>query len=143
MPSQNGRACWNPAVPPPPVAGAAVGNGLSDGLGDGDGVALGLGVVTLGLCVVALALGVAVPVAEVVAVAEPVPPGDNVGGVAEGVPVEQPETDAGASMAKVAQPAAISLALGAVPTIVVRILWDRHKSKARGRFRHAMACSTL
>jgi hypothetical protein len=44
-PRQNSRTCWNPAVPPPPVPGAAAGNELSDGLGDGDG--LGLGVVAL------------------------------------------------------------------------------------------------
>src|SRR5712692_8626524 len=56
-PRPKSRASWNPAVPPPPVGGAAVGNGLADGLGvadalgvadgDADGVALALGVVTL------------------------------------------------------------------------------------------------
>jgi len=55
-PRQNSRTCWNPAVPPPPVPGAAAGNELSDGLGDGDGDGLGLGVATLG----AATLGVAV-----------------------------------------------------------------------------------
>jgi hypothetical protein len=38
-PRPRSRASWNPAVPPPPVAGAAVGSGL-DGLGVGDGEAV-------------------------------------------------------------------------------------------------------
>src|SRR5579859_2098137 len=45
-PRQNSRTSWNPAVPPPPAPGGAVGNELADGLGDGDG--LGLGAVALG-----------------------------------------------------------------------------------------------
>src|SRR5712692_8574825 len=46
-PRQNSRTSWNPAVPPPPVPGAAVGGDeLADGLGDGDG--LGLGAAALG-----------------------------------------------------------------------------------------------
>jgi hypothetical protein len=36
-------ASWNPAVPPPPVTGAAVGIGLNEGLGDGLAEGLGLG----------------------------------------------------------------------------------------------------
>ena len=52
-PRQNSRTCWNPAVPPPPVPGAAAGKELADGLSDGDG--LGLGVAALGVA----ALGVA------------------------------------------------------------------------------------
>jgi hypothetical protein len=40
MPISSSEACWNPAVPPPPVAGAALGTGLAVGLGvaEGDGV---------------------------------------------------------------------------------------------------------
>jgi len=105
-PRQNGRTCWNPAVPPPPVPGAALGNELADGLGDGlgDGDGLGLGVVALGavtpgtvvLGVVTLgvaALGVAVPgvaVLGVLALAVAVPgvvvPGVLLEVVAPGVP---------------------------------------------------------
>jgi hypothetical protein len=96
MPNPRSRECWNPAVPPPPVAGAAVGNGLGVaeglgvGLGDGVavGLALGLGVVPLGRVV-----GVGEPVAE------PVAPGEMVGGDAPGED-EQAETVAEASMAK-------------------------------------------
>src|ERR1035441_3397266 len=66
-PSPKSRASWNPAVPPPPVGGAAVGNGLAAGLGVADGLAEGL---AEGL---ALALGVlplAVPLGRIVGVAE-------------------------------------------------------------------------
>jgi hypothetical protein len=56
-PRQNSRRCWNPAVPPPPVPGAAAGNELSDGLGDG----LGLGVAVLDAAALgALVLGAVV-----------------------------------------------------------------------------------
>ncbi len=155
-PRQNSRRCWNPAVPPPPVPGAAVGSELADGLGDGDGLGLGLelglgvvalgavtpgtvvlgvvmsgtvvlGVVVLGVVVlgaevlggVALAVAVAgvvalgvplevvalgVPLAELVGVAGPVPPAGNEGGVVDGEPPPQADTDAEASMAKAAQP---------------------------------------
>src|ERR1039457_2671978 len=42
-PRPKSRASRNPAVPPPPVAGAAVGTGLADGLGVADGDADRLG----------------------------------------------------------------------------------------------------
>jgi hypothetical protein len=43
-PSTASPASWNPAVPPPPVAGPPLGTGLGDGLSDGlgDGLAEGL-----------------------------------------------------------------------------------------------------
>jgi len=51
-PRHSGRTSWIPAVPPPPVPGAAVGNELADGLGDGDrrrdGGRRGLGVAAPG-----------------------------------------------------------------------------------------------
>lgn len=144
-PRQNSRTSWKPAVPPPPVPGAALGNELADGLGDGDGLGLGvvalgavtpgtvapgvaaLGVVALGVAVpgvavpgvVALAaavpgvvvLGVLLevvalgaPPAEIVGLAGLVPPAGNEGGVVEGEPAPQADTDAGTSMAKAAQP---------------------------------------
>jgi hypothetical protein len=45
MPMSSSDACWNPAVPPPPVAGAPVGDGLADGLGvtEGDGLGVVVG----------------------------------------------------------------------------------------------------
>jgi hypothetical protein len=82
-----------------------VGNKLADGLGDGDGLGLGvvvLGVVVLGVLLELVALGV--PPAEIVGVAGPVPPGENEVGVVDGEPPVQADTNAGASMAKAAQP---------------------------------------
>jgi hypothetical protein len=135
MPSQSSGASWNPAVPPPPVAGAAVGKELSAGLGDGLGLLLALALLlALGLLLavalalallLALALGVAVavPDAESDGVAWLLAAGENGVGVAEGRPDEQAETAAGATMVKMAQPMVASLALGPVPAMVVRILW--------------------
>ena len=123
-PRQNSSTCWNPAVPPPPVPGAAAGIELSDGLGDGGGLGLGvvaLGVVALGVVSLgAMALGVVplgvevlgvlleivalgVTLAELVGVAGLDPPGGDEGGVV-GVEPEQADTDAAASTAKAAQP---------------------------------------
>lgn len=107
-PRQKSRTSWNPAVPPPPVAGAAAGKGLADGLGDG--LALELGVVALALGVVALALGVAVPavvLAEAVGVTEAVPPGDKVGADEGGPPPVQAEADRETNIAKMTQPRAV------------------------------------
>jgi hypothetical protein len=114
-PRQNSSTCWNPAVPPPPVPGAAAGNELSDGLGDGDGLELGaaaldvpalgvsvLGAVVLGVLLEVVELGVSP--AETVGVARPVPPAENEGGVVDAEPDEQADTDAVATMARAAQP---------------------------------------
>ncbi len=71
-------------------------------------VALGaavLGVVVPGVLLEVVALGV--PLAETVGVAVRVPPGENAGGVADGEPDEQADTDAVASMAKAAQPSTV------------------------------------
>jgi hypothetical protein len=109
-PRQNSSTSWNPAVPPPPVRGAALGNELADGLGGRDGLGLAvvvLGVVVLGVVVLGVLLELVargVPLAEIVGVAGPVPPGENEGGVVDGDPAVQADTDAGASMAKAAQP---------------------------------------
>jgi hypothetical protein len=135
---------WSPAVPPPPVAGAAVGNGLADLLRDADGWAEAL---ALALGVVARAELLAVTVAVAVAVLA----GANVVGVAEGEGDDelQAETDAEASMATVAHPAAVSLALSLVPMMMAACIFTglltrpTGNGKARGRYRHAMACSSL
>ena len=115
-------------MPPPPVGGAAVGNGLAAGLGVADGLAEGL----------ALALGVltlAVPLGRIVGVAEALLAGENVVGVAEGEDAVQAETDAEASMAKVAQLAAVNLALSPAPTMVVRIFMGPPHASGRWRTR--------
>jgi hypothetical protein len=117
-PRPNSGASWNPAVPPPPVAGAAVTDGLADWRGVADrtveGLALALGVVAL-----------AVSLGRLAGVVEAAPEGDNDVGVAdgkfcEGKDPEQAETDTDARMVKVAQPT-VSLARGLVPVLVVRI----------------------
>jgi len=167
------KVSWNPAVPPPPVSGAAVGKVLADGLGGGvcewvgvgvgDGEWVGVGVslaegVVLGVGVV---LAVTVTVGEAVGVAElvrvGVPPGDSDGGVAEGVPLVQAATDADASTVTVAQPIALNLTPSGFPAIVGRIFREPplrqagrsrenaagHKGKARRRHAEAMARSSL
>ena|SRR5579859_851461 len=124
-PRQNSRTSWNPAVPPPPAPGGAVGNELADGLGGGDG--LGLGAVALGAVMPgavvpgalvpgavvpgALVPGallevvtVGLPLAEMAGVAGRVPPGENEGGVVDGEPDVHADTDAVASTAQAAQP---------------------------------------
>jgi hypothetical protein len=135
-------------VPPPPVGGAAVGNGLAGGLGVADGVALALGVADGVAGVLALALGVvtlAVPLDKAVGVAETLPAGENLAGAAEGGDAVQAETAAEASMVKVPQPMAVNLALSPVPAVVVRtfmepphasgrcggpVSWSRHQKPA-------------
>jgi len=151
-PSPKSRASWNPAVPPPPVGGAAAGNGLAARPGVAEGLALALGVLALGV------LALAAPLGGIVGVAEALLAGENVVGVAEGEDAVQAETDAEASMAKVAQ-MAVNLALAPAPTMVVRIFIGllirpacggpvsgsagSHKGNAHGRHRHVMAFSSL
>jgi hypothetical protein len=122
-------------VPPPPVAGAAVGTGLGVdvGLAVGRGLVVGRGRVGgLGLVVglaVVVGRGGVVGLADVlgrtlaldVGDGEPLAPGEIAGGVAEGVDPEQAEMDTDASIAKAAQPT-VNLALRGVPMMVVRIL---------------------
>jgi hypothetical protein len=127
-PRPNSQASWNPAVPPPPVAGAAAGNWLADRVGVADGRAVALGVadgraVALGVADGrAVALGVAdgLPLGVVAAAVRPgdvvgeaglVAPGDSFGSVAVGGDPAQATTEAGATMASAAKPAARSLAL--------------------------------
>jgi len=113
MPSPKSRECWNPAAPPPPVAGAAVENGLGVGEGLGVGLAVGVGLddgVGVGRT---LAVGVGTPVVPLgafVGVADPVAPGEIAGGDAVDGELEQAETAVEANMAKVAQPAMVNLA---------------------------------
>jgi hypothetical protein len=134
MPSPKSRECWNPAVPPPPVAGAALGTGLgvAGGLGVGlaDGVVVGLTVgLTVGLDVgVADGVAVGLTLALGVGVGEPVAPGEIGGGVADGEDPEHPETAAEAIMANTAQPT-VSLALRPSPMMVVLILLQTARTR--------------
>jgi hypothetical protein len=165
-PRAKSRVSWNPAVPPPPVAGAAAGSRLADGLGVTEGLALTL----------------AELLAEEAGVGEVGFAGENEVGTPEGVDPVQAESAAEASMVMVLQPMMANLALSPVPAMVVRIFMepphasrevaapfpgpgngnrppdaktrpgrcrayrrqipengDGHKGKAHGRHRHAMA----
>jgi len=123
-PRPKSRASWNPAVPPPPVGGAAVGNGLADRLdvadGDADGLRLALGVVA-----------VAVPLGNAVDLAEALPPGEKLVGAAEGDDAVQAETAAEARRVKVPQPMAVNLALSPVPAVVVRTFMEPPHASGR------------
>ena len=132
---------WNPAVPPPPVAGAAMGKGVEGWLGVGEGVgvddllaeafgdtlALLVGGVVLGVGVPGVGVpGVGVPGVAVdcpVGVAVPVPvgepPGENDVGIPEGVPEVQAETDADTTRA--AHPIATNLPRSRFPAMAERI----------------------
>jgi hypothetical protein len=129
---------WNPAVPPPPVAGAAVRNGLADGLCDADGDADGLCVaddLAEGLSLVLGALAPAVPLGRIVVLAEPVTAGENEVGVGEGEDVVQAETDAETSMVRVAQPMTVNRVLSPLPMMVVRIFMGPPHASGRWRTR--------
>lgn len=112
-------------MPPPPVAGAAVGKGPAEGVRVADGRAPALRVadgLTFGVLTVAVGLG------EMLGDAEVATPGDNFGG-AGGDPV-QATADAEATM--VAKPTAVSLALNPVPAVVVCIFMGLLKPAADG-----------
>jgi|HubBroStandDraft_3_1064219.scaffolds.fasta_scaffold222414_1 hypothetical protein len=114
-PRRNSSGSCSPAVPPPPVAGAPTGTGLDgarlDGgswLADGDADVLAVGVGVAGRVVL-------------LTVVEWLTAGENEGGVAADEGEEQAATEAEARMAKVAQLAAVSLALSLVSAPVMCI----------------------
>jgi hypothetical protein len=142
-PSPKSRGSWNPAVPPPPVGGAAVGNGLADGLrvadGDGDGLRVADGLRVPGGDAGGLALGVvtlAVPLGKAGGVAEALTAGEDVGSAAEGEDVVQAETAAEVSMVKVPQPMAVNLAPSPVPAVLVRTFMEPPNASGRWRPRY-------
>ena len=130
-PSTASPVSWNPAVPPPPVTGAAVGNGL-DGAGDGlaEGVAEGVALSSVealsdalaGELVLALAEVPAEVLADVVtevvalAVGENTVPDDE--GV-EGLEVQAASATQASTVVR-PQPTAVSLTLCAVHAMAVR-----------------------
>jgi hypothetical protein len=135
------EACWNPAVPPPPVAGAAGGAGLAVGLGltegDGLGVVEGDGlVVGLGL---ELGLGLGLVLGEVLAELDPLadePVEDDDEGVGsapeDGVP-EHAAIAREASRVTMPQPTAASLVLDPVPVTVLRTFMEPPHASGRKR----------
>lgn len=130
-------ACWNPAVPPPPVAGAALGAGLAVGLGLADGD--GLGVVEGEGLVVGLGLELGLGLGELLGELDPVadePVEDDDEGVGSAPEDGFPEH---AAMAKEAsrvtmpQPTAASLVLGLVPVTVLRTFMEPPHASGRKR----------
>jgi hypothetical protein len=143
MPMTRSEVCWNPAVPPPPVAGAAVGAGLAVGLGltEGDGLGVvegeGLG---LGLVVgLELGLGLGLVLGELLGELDPVadePVEDDDEGVGsapeDGVP-EHAAMAREASRVTMPQPTAASLVLDWVPVTVLRTFMEPPHASGRKR----------
>jgi hypothetical protein len=141
MPMISSEACWNPAVPPPPVAGAAVGAGLAVGLGltegDGLGVVEGEGLVDgLGL---ELGLGLGLLLGELLGELDPLadePVEDDDEGVGsapeDGVP-EHAAMAREASRVTMPQPTAASLVLDRVPVTVLRTFMEPPHASGRKR----------
>jgi hypothetical protein len=132
-PSTASPASWNPAVPPPPVTGAAVGYGVYVGLGDGvtSGVGLSVGdsdgvgdwlALSLALAL-AEVLALAVLVAVAVELAEPLALGGKIDTDEEGPlpPPVQAASETHASAAIRPQPT-VSLTRCAVHAMAVRAL---------------------
>jgi hypothetical protein len=135
-PTRRSRPSWKPAVPPPPVTGAAVGNRVADWVGVAVGSRVEVGVAV----VVCVTVGVAdddadalseelaaelgesdtEPLVPALTLTDPVTEGENVGGVEVEEPPEQAESPTEASTVKVAQPMAVSRTLSAVRAMVAR-----------------------
>jgi hypothetical protein len=137
MPMTRSEVCWNPAVPPPPVAGAAVGAGLAVGLGltvgdglgvvEGEGLVVGLGL-ELGLGLGEL-LGELDPVAD-----EPAEDDDEgVGSAPEDGAPEHAAMAREASRVTMPQPTAASLVLDWVPVTVLRTFMEPPHASGRKR----------
>jgi hypothetical protein len=141
MPMTRSEACWNPAVPPPPVAGAAVGAGLAVGLGLAEGDGLGV-VEGEGLGVVegeGLELGLGLVLGELLAELDPLadePVEDDDEGVGsapeDGVP-EHAAMAREASRVTMPQPTAASLVLDPVPVTVLRTFMEPPHASGRKR----------
>jgi hypothetical protein len=136
-PRVKSRVSWNPAVPPPPVAGAAAGSGLADGLGVADASAVCVSVGVTDVDTELLAEGLALTLAdslavldETVGVGEVVSAGEN---EVEGVDPEQAETAAEARMVMVPQPMTANLALSLTPAMVVRTFMKPPHASGRWR----------
>lgn len=139
-------------MPPPPVAGAAVGNGLAEGLGVGDAEGLGVGDAEgLGVAdgdsggvavadaeagTLAPAEPVAVPLAETAGVGEPGLAGENevAGAPADGVEPEQPETAAEKRTAMMLHPMRASRALSPARAMAVRSIMQPPDASCRPIF---------
>jgi hypothetical protein len=142
-PSPRSSVSWNPAVPPPPVTGAALGTGLAAGLTVTVAVTVVVAAWGAGATAVEVELEVApgIPAAELLPDADVLPlgatavrdpPGEvvTVGEKAGtvGVDVDEPEVQAetatGASKIRAAHQRVVSLATSGLPAIVPRTFMD-------------------
>jgi len=149
-PSPNSSTSWTPAVPPPPVGGAAVGYVLTDGLGVGDGAAVGdAESVAVELVEEPVAgvrvtptldapgttpLAVADPVAVDPVVVDPVVAvEEKMAGAVVDVDAEQADSATEANTVKTPQAAAVSLVLSTVPAMAVRTFMEPPGGPGRWR----------
>lgn len=114
------------------MVGAAVGNGLTEWRGGADRRCVA-DLLAEGLTLAPGVVGLPEPLGRIVGVAEPVTAGENGVGVGEGEDAVQAESDAEATMAKVAQQTAVTLELRPVPMMVVRIVTGPPHASGRRR----------
>jgi hypothetical protein len=153
-PSPRSSVSWNPAVPPPPVTGAAPGIGLADEVAGAVAVlvtvAVAVGVTDPGeleltpgvLDAVELSEADVVPGegvrleearAETDPLAETVTDGEKIAGVVGDDDEVHAETATGASRVRAAQPTAVSLAPRGVPAIVLHTFMDSPRVPGNGK----------
>lgn len=119
-------------MPPPPVAGAAVGYGLADLLGDADGLADADGLGDAERLADGLALGVVAP-DEAVGVTDALGEADDVGSATEDEDDVHAATAAEARMMVAPQPAAASFARSPVLAVVARSFMKPPRTSGRWR----------
>jgi hypothetical protein len=114
-------ASWKPAVPPPPVTGAAEGYGLYEGLGYGLYEGLGDGLAVGETLSEGLVLTLVLTLTETLALTEPLALGDRTETEDEGVLVPGDDVQAeSATAASTVVPTAVSLTRCTVRTMAVR-----------------------
>jgi hypothetical protein len=139
-PSTASPASWNPAVPPPPVTGAVVGNGLDEGLGDGTGVGETLTLtdtdgLALGLTLAdELARLPPLALAEPLAVAVPLTLGVSTVTDTDGEPLEVQAESATQASTVMQPPAAVSLTRCAVRAMAVRAFIEPPRAPGNDHF---------
>jgi hypothetical protein len=140
-PSPRSSVSWNPAVPPPPVTGAALGTWLAAGLTVTVAVTVVVAAWGAGAAAVEVEVEPGIPAAELLPDADVLPlgatavrdPPDEVVTVGEkagtvGVDVDEPEVQAetatGASKIRAAHQRVVSLTTSGLPAIVPRTFMD-------------------
>jgi hypothetical protein len=137
-PSTASPASWNPAVPPPPVTGAAVGYGLYVGVGNGLYVGVTLGLTDSDGVAGGLVLAPALALTEALGLTEPLALGESTETDEEGVEVPgddvQAESATPASTVVRPQPTAVSRTRCAVRAMAVRPLIEPPRGLGNDHF---------